>query len=232
MMRHSVLATFLMIMLGGCTAAASAPTPTNAPLPSVGPLPTAPPTEVPPTITLESIAANAPPPPPPTITLEPIAANTGTQPPPTDAPTDVPPTDVPPTITLEPIAPNLPATPTITLEPFIANTFPQSSEFNDSDNPLAFQTTFPDNTSIESVTLEIYEGDKQVHQQVEQNAPYCAFGDQNDNCNVWRFADHNNQWPSGEQAQDGATYRLVATSRTKDGRTQVDTLTFVLHLSP
>lgn len=141
-----------------------------------------------------------------------------------------------PTATLDPISANaqvttVPEVPTVTLEPLYANTFPQGSEFRDSDQSMSFQTVFPDTVAVESVTFQIFDGDTLLYEQTDQSAPYCAFDEQDGNCTTWRFADNNNQWPGGTPAQDGATYRLVATSLAADGRTQIDTLTFVLLLS-
>lgn len=48
------------------------------------------------------------------------------------------------------------------------------------------------------------EGDIVVHQEVEQEASFCAFGSAGPSCNIWVFAEHNNRWPNGYPILNGS----------------------------
>jgi hypothetical protein len=54
------------------------------------------------------------------------------------------------------------------------------------------------------ITYNSDEGDIVVHQEVEEQASFCAFGSDGPSCNVWDFADHNNRWPSGQPILNGS----------------------------
>jgi hypothetical protein len=56
-----------------------------------------------------------------------------------------------------------------------------------------------DGDGIKSVTMSIDSPQGQVHSRTEEHAAYCVFGNPSDSpqCDVWRFAEHNNQWPDG-----------------------------------
>lgn len=58
-----------------------------------------------------------------------------------------------------------------------------------------------------------------VHSRTEQNAKYCAFGGGEPDCNVYRFADNDWRWPSGDEITPGR-YQLQAVAYADDGRQQ------------
>lgn len=61
-----------------------------------------------------------------------------------------------------------------------------------------------DGAGIESVTFVITDPvGNIVHQRTEYNAGYCVFGGGEPDCVVWRFSEHNNQWPDGAAVRDG-----------------------------
>ncbi|MBI4673443.1 MAG: hypothetical protein HY741_17460, partial [Chloroflexi bacterium] len=52
--------------------------------------------------------------------------------------------------------------------------------------------------NIDHVDMYIVKYDGTVlHKQTERNPPYCAFGDQNSQCNPYVFNQHGNKWPNG-----------------------------------
>lgn len=54
------------------------------------------------------------------------------------------------------------------------------------------------NFNIDRVDMYILKYDGAViYKKTEQNEPYCAFSDQNGQCNTYNFAQNNNQWPNG-----------------------------------
>ena len=61
-----------------------------------------------------------------------------------------------------------------------------------------------DGAGIEEVTFVIRdENGNKVHERIERNAGYCAFGGGEPDCVVWRFAEHGNKWPDGTSVQPG-----------------------------
>ena len=61
-----------------------------------------------------------------------------------------------------------------------------------------------------------------VHEQREQNAAYCPFGNPGNSpkCTVWVFADHANQWPNGDPVCEGvytANMNVETDNPNKDG---------------
>ena len=56
---------------------------------------------------------------------------------------------------------------------------------------------------------------REVYRRRENNAGYCAFGGGEPNCNVFDFADNNDEWPNGEPIRDGGEYTLRAVSMPK-----------------
>ncbi len=74
-----------------------------------------------------------------------------------------------------------------------------------------------DGAGIKSVTMSIDAPNGQVHSRTEQNAAYCVFENPSDSpqCEVWRFSEHNNQWPDGASVCAG-TYQGNMTVETDD----------------
>jgi hypothetical protein len=76
-----------------------------------------------------------------------------------------------------------------------------------------------DGAEIANVDMRIIDPEgNEVHQSVDTQAKYCAFGGSPD-CQVWSFADHNNQWPGGQAFQSG-THILRAIVNTADDRSE------------
>jgi hypothetical protein len=153
---------------------------------------------------------------------------TATPAPPTDTPAPPAETAIPPTDT--------PAPPTPTLEPPIANTIPNDHDYEDE---LPFSTTANDprvgqnnGDGIESVTFQFFgPGGQEVYTHKEMNPLYCAFGggDDGQDCDSWRFSEHDNRWPNDRPAQPGA-YTLVVTIQAKRGGVATDARHFTLSL--
>jgi len=83
-------------------------------------------------------------------------------------------------------------------------------------NPMSSKK---DGEGINSVEFTIQDPDgNQVYDQVEKNAPYCAFSDDGKTCNVFDFAKNNFQWPNnGGQIVSGRyTIRVEALSGSAD----------------
>jgi hypothetical protein len=127
--------------------------------------------------------------------------------------------------------------PTPTLAPLEANTIPTDSIYGDE---LAFQTLANDPSAgddngagIANVTFTIVnsQGDI-VYEHTENNPSYCAFGggDDGQDCNVWRFSEHNGAWPSGAPLENGGTYRLQATINARNGQQLTQELVFTIQL--
>ena len=56
------------------------------------------------------------------------------------------------------------------------------------------------NFNIDRVDMYILKYDGSViYKKTEQNEPYCAFSDQNGQCNTYNFAQNNHRWPNGER---------------------------------
>jgi len=61
-----------------------------------------------------------------------------------------------------------------------------------------------DGTGIESVTFVIHdETGAKVYERTEKTPGYCVFGGGEPNCTVWRFSEHNTQWPGGAELHPG-----------------------------
>jgi hypothetical protein len=74
-----------------------------------------------------------------------------------------------------------------------------------------------DGAGINSVTMQIFDPNGQVVQsRTENNAAYCAFGNDRPECPAWKFAEHGNQWPDGTPVCTGAGYQAVMTVDAKD----------------
>jgi hypothetical protein len=181
-----------------------------------------------PTVAASAAPVSFPTPIPPTETpLPPTATNTAVPPtrrPPTATP--VPPTSAPVVSTPlddDPTAPGF-GTPnglegTITLPgyqgPLDVPVFRNAIAFRLKVNDPAFGNA--DGSGIKSVTMSIDAPNGQVHIRTEQNAAYCVFGNPSDSaqCNIWRFSEHNNQWPDGTPVCAG-TYQGNMTVETDD----------------
>ena len=129
--------------------------------------------------------------------------------------------------------------PTPTLEPLVSNSFPSGDTFGDE---LQFQTIASDpsvgsdnGAGIESVTFYIVDSQgNKLHERSEKTPLYCAFGggDDGQNCNVWRFSEHNDQWPNGTPVENGASYKLQVIVKAKNGQQTQQELSFTIQLSP
>jgi hypothetical protein len=76
-----------------------------------------------------------------------------------------------------------------------------------------------DGAGVRSVDLRIFDPDgREVYQRTERNAAYCAFAGGEPDCNVWRFGEHGDAWPSGEPVRYGEPHRLRAVVTAEDGR--------------
>jgi hypothetical protein len=74
-----------------------------------------------------------------------------------------------------------------------------------------------DGAGINSVNMQINNPDGQtVQSRTEQNAAYCVFSGGEPDCVIWKFADHNNQWPDGTAVCAGPGYQAVMTVDAKD----------------
>jgi hypothetical protein len=65
---------------------------------------------------------------------------------------------------------------------------------------------------IDNVSMQIIGPDGVVvHEKIEVETEYCAFGREISNCKVWVFANHNNRWPSIQIIKNGPyTLQVVA----------------------
>lgn len=57
-----------------------------------------------------------------------------------------------------------------------------------------------------------------VSQRTERTAGYCAFGGGEPDCDIWKFAEHDNKWPNGQPVVAGE-YTLTAVVQAKSGQT-------------
>ena len=74
-----------------------------------------------------------------------------------------------------------------------------------------------DGAGINSVDMQISDPSGHVVQsRTEQNAAYCVFSGGEPDCVIWKFAEHNNQWPDGTPVCTGAGYQAVMTVDAKD----------------
>jgi len=149
-----------------------------------------------------------------------------------------PPTDTPAPATDTPVpATDTPVPPTPTIEPPDANTIPDDGEYEDE---LPFRTAANDPSvgqdngdGIESVTFQFFGPDGQeVYNHTERNPRYCAFGggDNGQPCTVWRFSEHNNQWPGGVPVRSGGAYTLKTTVKATSGQEVAQELNFTIQL--
>ena len=75
-----------------------------------------------------------------------------------------------------------------------------------------------DGAGINSVEITIFNPNGEVVQtRTEQNAPYCAFGNDRPECPAWKFAEHGNQWPNGSPVCRGQGYQAIMTVSAQDG---------------
>jgi hypothetical protein len=74
---------------------------------------------------------------------------------------------------------------------------------------------------INSVEITIFNPNGEVVQtRTEQNAPYCAFGNDLPECPAWKFAEHGNQWPNGFPVCRGQGYQAIMTVDAQNGSNQ------------
>lgn len=74
-----------------------------------------------------------------------------------------------------------------------------------------------DGNGIDYVQMQIFKGNHKVYERKENNAAYCAFGGGEPDCNIWFFHDNNNQWPNGNNVEDG-NYTLRARAHAHSGQ--------------
>ena len=86
-----------------------------------------------------------------------------------------------------------------------------------------------DGAGIKNVDLRIIRNGNVVYDRTEQNAGYCAFGGGEPNCNIWIFADHNNEWPNGKKIESGG-HILRATVNAQNG--QKKTVEMTIEIQP
>jgi hypothetical protein len=198
-------------------ASLSQPPPTSTPVPSAaeGPVPPTataiPPTDTPVPPTATSVES-------PTETPAPVDTDT---PPPLPAPT---PTPTPILIAVLPVDgsdgnPNLHSSyeeikkgRTIVLPGYSQADVTEPMVFRDQ---VVFQVEVfdasvgsRDGDGIKDVKITIRDGDKVVHEQIEEQAGYCAFGGGEPDCNVWVFTDRDYKWPGGEPIINYRTYNV------------------------
>ena len=54
----------------------------------------------------------------------------------------------------------------------------------------------------------------EVYSRQEKQAGYCAFQGGEPDCNIWVFAEHNNEWPNGNKiVSDTYTLSIVVTAK-------------------
>ncbi|MCS6828963.1 MAG: SH3 domain-containing protein [Caldilinea sp.] len=86
-----------------------------------------------------------------------------------------------------------------------------------------------DGAGVRSVDLRIFDPDgREVYQRTERNAAYCAFAGGEPDCNVWRFREHGDAWPSGEPVRYGEPHLLRAIANAEDGRSASIEMTVVI----
>lgn len=80
---------------------------------------------------------------------------------------------------------------------------------------------FDDGDGIRNVEMRIIDPDgREVYQRTENRAAYCAFAGGEPDCNIWRFAENGDAWPSGEPVRYYEPYLLRGRVDAEDGRTR------------
>ena len=74
-----------------------------------------------------------------------------------------------------------------------------------------------DGDGIDNVRMQIFKGNHKVYERQENNAAYCAFSGGEPDCNIWFFHDNNNQWPDGDDVENG-DYTLRARVHAHSGQ--------------
>jgi hypothetical protein len=90
-----------------------------------------------------------------------------------------------------------------------------------------------DGAGIVGVTFQFFDSQGQaVYEHTENTARYCAFagGENGQDCNLWRFSEHDNQWPSGIPVEDGGFYSLQVTVEASSGEQATRELDFTIQL--
>lgn len=89
-----------------------------------------------------------------------------------------------------------------------------------------------DGDGIRSVDLIILDQDEnELYRRREQNAGYCAFSGGEPNCQIYNFAENDNEWPNGEPVREGEDYTLRAIANARDGRQAFFETTIQIDLS-
>ena len=77
-----------------------------------------------------------------------------------------------------------------------------------------------DGDGIDSVDLQIFRNGQKVYERTERSAGYCAFSGGEPDCQLWVFADRNNQWP-GDRPIEFGPHLLRAQVNAKNGQKKV-----------
>lgn len=75
-----------------------------------------------------------------------------------------------------------------------------------------------DGAGIATVSFTITDPNGEtVHEHIERNAGYCVFGGGEPDCEIWRFSEHGNKWPSGAGLRNGThSVQIVITPQYSD----------------
>jgi hypothetical protein len=73
-----------------------------------------------------------------------------------------------------------------------------------------------DGDGIDHVLMQIFHDNDKVYERQENNAAYCAFSGGEPECNVHYFHDNDNEWPGGEDIENGQ-YTLRARIKAHSG---------------
>jgi hypothetical protein len=87
-----------------------------------------------------------------------------------------------------------------------------------------------DGAGIDSVDFVISKDGQPVYNRTEKNAAYCAFAGGEPDCNVFNFAQNNNQWPGTNIPLESGTYTLDITIHSANGDSWGGEITFNIQL--
>ena len=80
-----------------------------------------------------------------------------------------------------------------------------------------------DGAGVDNVLIRINDDQtgELVQERAERTAGYCVFGGGEPDCELWVFADHNNQWPNGQPVSDGSYTVNVSITKAGDSEASV-----------
>ena len=61
--------------------------------------------------------------------------------------------------------------------------------------------------AFDNIAINDDQSGELVQERTERTAGYCSFGGGEPDCDIWVFAEHDNQWPNGQAVADG-TYTV------------------------